>query len=83
MGVQTISVGQSNHMFDDHANVSVDVQGSWEANRDVYKRQLQRSLTIDDCKGGKGCAFYKKSVENVCGIRFCGLSVSHSGCFSF
>ncbi len=29
MGVQTISVGQSNHMFDDHANVSVDVQGSW------------------------------------------------------
>lgn len=26
MGVQTISVGQSNHMFDDHANVSVDVQ---------------------------------------------------------
>ena len=28
MGVQTISVGQSNHMFDDHANVSVDVQGS-------------------------------------------------------
>ena len=33
MGVQTISVGQSNHMFDDHANVSVDVQGSWEVNR--------------------------------------------------
>lgn len=33
MGVQTISVGQGNHMFDDHANVSVDVQGSWEVNR--------------------------------------------------
>ena len=44
---------------------------------------LQRSLTIDECKGEKECAFCKKSVENVCGIRFCGLSVSHSGCFSF
>ncbi len=45
---------------------------------------LQRSLTIDECKGEKANApFAKKSVENVCGIRFCGLSVSHSGCFSF
>ena len=47
------------------------------------QRSLQRSLTIDECKGEKECAFCKKSVENVCGIRFCGLSVSHLDCFSF
>ena len=44
---------------------------------------LQRFLMIDECKGEKECAFYKKSVENVCGIRFCGLSVLHLDYFSF
>ena len=46
MGVQTISVGQSNHMFDDHANVSVDVQGSWEVNRSaVLQSTKEKSVT--------------------------------------
>lgn len=46
MGVQTISVGQSNHMFDDHANVSVDVQGSWEVSRSaVLQSTKEKSVT--------------------------------------
>ena len=46
MGVQTISVGQSNHMFDDHANVSVDVQGSWEVNRSAVLQSTKgKSVT--------------------------------------
>ena len=46
MGIQTIVVRQSNHMFNDQANVSMRVQGSWEANRSaILQSTKEKSVT--------------------------------------